>query len=115
MGLWYEDLALEQPRLIYARTSGYGLRGEESERPALDPVGQARAGMFYASGEPGDPPNWISFAFADVMGASMLATASSRRSWPLSARVTDSSSKRRTCKHRCGWSTRVSAPASTPA
>ena len=73
MGLGYEDLAREQPKLIYARTSGYGMRGEESERPALDPVGQARAGMFYASGEPGDPPNWISFAFADVMGASMLA------------------------------------------
>jgi crotonobetainyl-CoA:carnitine CoA-transferase CaiB-like acyl-CoA transferase len=73
MGLGYDDLAREQPRLIYARTSGYGLRGAEAERPALDPVGQARAGMFYASGEPGDPPNWISFAFADIMGASMLA------------------------------------------
>ena len=73
MGLGYEDLAREQPRLIYACTSGYGLRGDETERPALDPVGQARAGMFYASGEPGDPPNWISFGFADIMGASMLA------------------------------------------
>ena len=73
MGLGYDDLAPDLPRLIYARTSGYGLNGDESERPALDPVGQARAGMFYASGEPGDAPNWISFAFADIMGASMLA------------------------------------------
>ncbi len=73
LGLGYEDLAKINPELIYASTSGYGLKGEEAERPALDAVGQARAGMFYASGEPGDPPNWISFGFADIMGASMLA------------------------------------------
>lgn len=35
--------------------------------------GQAHAGMFYAGGEPGDPPNWLSYASADIMGASMLA------------------------------------------
>ncbi len=73
MGLGYDDLAKTNPLLIYARTSGYGMHGDEVTRPALDPVGQARSGMYFAGGAPGDPPNWISFAFADVMGASMLA------------------------------------------
>ena len=73
MGLGYDDLASAHPRLIYACTSGYGLQGEEAERPALDNVGQARSGMFYAGGAPGDPPNWLSYGFADIMGASMLA------------------------------------------
>lgn len=73
IGLGYEDLSALNPQLIYAQTSGYGLKGEETQRPALDPAGQARSGMFYVSGEPGDPPNWISFAFADVVGASILA------------------------------------------
>ena len=73
MGLGYDDLAAAHPRLIYACTSGYGLQGDEAERPAFDPVGQARAGMFYAGGAPGDPPNWLSYGFADIMGASMLA------------------------------------------
>ena len=73
MRLGYDDLAAAHPRLIYACTSGYGLQGDEAERPAFDPVGQARAGMFYAGGAPGDPPNWLSYAFADIMGASMLA------------------------------------------
>ena len=73
LGLGYDDLAKINPKLIYASTSGYGQKGAEAERPALDAVGQARSGMYWASGEPGDPPNWISYGFADIMGASMLA------------------------------------------
>ena len=73
MGLGYEDLSKLNPRLIYAQTSGYGLHGDETQRPALDPAGQARSGMYFASGEDGDPPNWISHAFADIMGATVLA------------------------------------------
>ena len=48
MGLGYDDLAKTNPLLIYARTSGYGMHGDEVTRPALDPVGQARSGMYFA-------------------------------------------------------------------
>lgn len=73
LGIGYENLSQINPRLIYGCTSGYGFKGAEWQRAALDNVGQARAGMMWASGGPGDPPNWISFGFADIMGASMLA------------------------------------------
>lgn len=73
LGIGYEDLSQINPRLIYGAASGYGFKGEEAGRPALDLVGQARSGLMWCSGQPGDPPNWFTPAFADVMGACMLA------------------------------------------
>ena len=73
LGIGYESLRKINPRLIYASTSGYGFQGAETQRPALDPVGQARSGLMYATGRPGEPPNWNTLGFADVMGANMLA------------------------------------------
>lgn len=73
LGIGYESLAKLNPRLIYASTSGYGFEGAEAQRPALDPVGQARSGLMWSTGRPGDPPNWISMGWADIMGATMLS------------------------------------------
>ena len=73
LGIGYEDLRQINPRIIYASTSGYGFQGAESQRPALDPVGQARSGFMWSSGGPGDPPNWSATGFADIMGANVLA------------------------------------------
>ena len=73
LGIGYEALAKLNPRLIYASTSGYGFEGAEAQRPALDPVGQARSGLMWSTGRPGDPPNWISMGWADIMGATMLS------------------------------------------
>lgn len=73
MGLGYDVLSRLNPRLIYAAAAGYGFKGEEAHKPALDAVGQARSGFMWSQGAPGDPPNWNTLAVADVMGATCLA------------------------------------------
>ena len=73
LGIGYDDLTKVNPRIIYASTSGYGFKGAEGQRPALDPVGQARSGLMWSTGGPGDPPNWNTLGFADLMGGNMLA------------------------------------------
>ncbi len=73
MGLGWDVLSKINPRLIYASTSGYGFKGAESHKPALDAVGQARSGFMWTMGSPGDPPNWNTMGVADVMGATCLA------------------------------------------
>ncbi len=73
LGLGYESLAEINPGLIHAATAGYGFKGAEAHLPALDAVGQARAGFMYSMGAPGDPPNWNTLGVADVMGATCLA------------------------------------------
>ena len=72
-GLGYEALSELNPGLIHAATAGYGFQGAEAHLPALDAVGQARAGFMYSMGAPGDPPNWNTLGVADVMGATCLA------------------------------------------
>lgn len=73
LGLGYEVLSKINPRLIYASTSGYGFKGEEALRPALDGIGQARSGFMWTSGAPGDPPNWNAMGVADLSGAFFVA------------------------------------------
>jgi crotonobetainyl-CoA:carnitine CoA-transferase CaiB-like acyl-CoA transferase len=55
-GLGYEDLALENPRLIYASISGFGDFGPMKNLPGYDPLGQAYSGIISMNGHPGAPP-----------------------------------------------------------
>ena len=73
LGLGYEVLSQINPALIYCATSGYGFKGEEWNKPALDAVGQARSGFMWSMGAPGDPPNWNVLSVADVMGSMCVA------------------------------------------
>ena len=73
LGLGYEVLSQINPRLICCATGGYGFKGEEWSKPALDAVGQARSGFMWSMGAPGDAPNWNTQAVADVMGSMCVA------------------------------------------
>ena len=73
LGLGYEELSARFPQLIYAAASGYGPEGPEAGRPALDYVGQARSGLMWGPGHPGDPPYYNTGGTADTVGAIMLA------------------------------------------
>lgn len=55
-GLGYEDLAPENPRLIYASISGFGDIGPMKNLPGYDPLGQAYSGIISMNGHPGSPP-----------------------------------------------------------
>jgi len=54
LGLTYEQLAADNPRLIYCSEKGF-LAGPYEERTALDEVAQMMGGLAYMTGPPGRP------------------------------------------------------------
>ncbi|MBI2957485.1 MAG: CoA transferase [Chloroflexi bacterium] len=50
-GLDYPALARVNPRIIYAHGAGFGTRGPEAGRPALDLLGQAKGGVLSLVGD----------------------------------------------------------------
>ena len=55
-GLSYEDLAADNPRLVYCSISGFGQTGPYAQRPALDIIVQAMGGIMSITGETGGAP-----------------------------------------------------------
>jgi len=72
LGLGYDELARQNPRLIYASISGYGQTGPQSRLPGYDAVAQAVSGMMSVTGEPGGEPVRSGTSLADT-GAGMWA------------------------------------------
>lgn len=54
LGMGYEDLAPDNPRLIYCSEKGF-LSGPYEQRTALDEVAQMMGGLAYMTGPPGRP------------------------------------------------------------
>jgi CoA:oxalate CoA-transferase len=79
MGLGYEQLSKENPRLIYAAISGFGslpeYAGKYSKRPAYDIVAQAMGGLMNTCGAAGGPPTWLGVALGDVVSGMNAAHA----------------------------------------
>jgi len=69
----YDRLAATNPRLVYCSASGFGLNGPDAERPALDPLAQARGGLMSVTGEPETPPTRTFNGFADQVSGFLLA------------------------------------------
>jgi len=69
MGLDYQTLSRYNPRLIYANTTGYGVKGPYAERRAYDWIGLAHSGLMTATGERELPPQPIVGMTADQTGA----------------------------------------------
>jgi crotonobetainyl-CoA:carnitine CoA-transferase CaiB-like acyl-CoA transferase len=73
LGADYEALAPRNPRLVYCTIAGFGVDGPYAEKPAFDPLFQARSGAMAAQGGPGQPPVFLSAAITDY-SAALLAT-----------------------------------------
>jgi formyl-CoA transferase len=73
LGVDYATLSQYNTQIIYATASGYGPKGPDSEKPAMDYQGLARSGIMTAIGEPEMPPLGMAGGIADQMGAIMLA------------------------------------------
>jgi crotonobetainyl-CoA:carnitine CoA-transferase CaiB-like acyl-CoA transferase len=70
LGLGYEELSAQNPRLIYASVSGYGQTGPSAQLPGYDAVAQAVSGMMSITGQPapdGEPVR-TGFSSADIGG-----------------------------------------------
>ena len=73
MGLGYEQLAALNPRLVYARVSGFGPLGPDADKAMLDGAAQARGGLAAISGPADGPPMPPGAAVADHTGSMQLA------------------------------------------
>jgi crotonobetainyl-CoA:carnitine CoA-transferase CaiB-like acyl-CoA transferase len=74
LGLGYERLARENPRLVYVAISGFGPDGPDSAQPAYDMVIQARSGFARVLGGTG-PPKLIPNLLADKTSGMTAAWA----------------------------------------
>ncbi|MAG14685.1 MAG: carnitine dehydratase [Dehalococcoidales bacterium] len=72
-GMGYETLCYHNPSLIYATGNGFGFEGHDADKPAFDPVAQARSGFMFSVGEPNMPPLIGPSGLADQAGGSFLA------------------------------------------
>jgi CoA:oxalate CoA-transferase len=73
LGLGYEALSAENPRLIYAALSGYGQTGPYSQYAAVDVVAQAMGGTMSLNGDIDRPPLRMGVSIGDMAGGLYLA------------------------------------------
>ncbi len=72
IGVGYQRLRQENPRLVYCSISGFGQEGPYRDRPGYDALAQAMSGMMAITGEPDGPPTKHGMSIADI-GAGMWA------------------------------------------
>jgi crotonobetainyl-CoA:carnitine CoA-transferase CaiB-like acyl-CoA transferase len=73
IGLDWESLSRENPRLVYCSISGFGASGPLSKEPANDLFMQAFSGGMSITGDPDGSPAKMGMSVADI-GAGMFAT-----------------------------------------
>src|ERR1700733_5137867 len=69
IGLGYDELSQENPRLVYCSISGFGTVGPMAEEPAADLIAQAYSGLLSYTGEPGRDPVRVPIAIGDLSTA----------------------------------------------
>lgn len=72
LGLGYDTLRVDNPKLIYASISGYGQTGPASKKGGFDLVAQGVSGLMSVTGEPGRPPTKVGVPLTDL-GAGLFA------------------------------------------
>jgi crotonobetainyl-CoA:carnitine CoA-transferase CaiB-like acyl-CoA transferase len=72
LGVGADALMRENPRLIYASATGYGLSGPERDNLAMDITIQAAAGVISVTGFPDGPPVKAGPAIADFLSGTHL-------------------------------------------
>ena len=67
LGIGYEVLKADNPRLIFCSLSGFGSSGPYRDRPALDPVIQAMSGLMQLTGTPESGPLKLGVLLSDFV------------------------------------------------
>ena len=75
LGIGYDALAAEHPRLIYCSITGFGRTGPYRDRAGLDLILQAESGLMSVTGEPGRPPVKVGVPAVDLASALYAAFA----------------------------------------
>ena len=69
LGLGYDTLSAENPRLVYCSITGFGKNSPHEDKPAFDIVAQALSGVMSINREPGQPPNKLGLPLGDLAGS----------------------------------------------
>jgi crotonobetainyl-CoA:carnitine CoA-transferase CaiB-like acyl-CoA transferase len=75
LGLGYEALVPDNPRLIYCSVTGFGRTGPHRDRAGLDLILQAESGLMSVTGEPGRAPVKVGVPVTDLASALYAAFA----------------------------------------
>lgn len=75
LGLGYEVLRAENPRLIYCAISGFGQYGPRRDDPAYDQIVQGFTGVMSITGAPDTAPYRVGYPLADTIGGMTAAFA----------------------------------------
>jgi CoA:oxalate CoA-transferase len=73
LGLTYEALKAHNPKLVCVALTGYGLEGQDSDKPAYDYVIQGSTGLMAMTGEPGAAPVKAGYSVVDNSAGIMAA------------------------------------------
>ena len=74
LGLGYEQLRADHPRLVYCSISAYGQQGPYSHRPGVDGILQADTGLMSLIGVPGAEPCKVQAPVVDVITGHIACT-----------------------------------------
>ncbi len=69
LGLGYDALVADHPRLIYCSITGFGRTGPYRDRAGLDLILQAESGLMSVTGEPGRAPVKVGVPAVDLTSA----------------------------------------------
>jgi crotonobetainyl-CoA:carnitine CoA-transferase CaiB-like acyl-CoA transferase len=69
LGLSYDALKRENPRIIYCSISGFGKDTSNRDRPAWDAALQAMSGLMTITGDPDRPPMRVGASIVDLTAA----------------------------------------------
>ena len=72
LGVGWESLREENPRLIYGSVSGFGQSGLHAKRPAFDSLLQAAGGLISVTGPSGGPPVRVGVSIVDFTSGLFL-------------------------------------------
>ena len=75
LGLAFESLRKENPRLVYCAISGFGQDGPLSDLPAYDQIIQGMSGVMSITGAPETAPYRVGYPVADTIGGLTAAMA----------------------------------------
>lgn len=75
LGLGFETLRRENPRLLYCGISGFGRSGPEASRPGYDLILQGESGVMDITGEADGPPTKVGTSIADLITGLYAAQA----------------------------------------
>jgi crotonobetainyl-CoA:carnitine CoA-transferase CaiB-like acyl-CoA transferase len=73
LGIDYETLSKDNPRLVYASISGFGQSGPYRDRPGYDQIAQGMGGLMSITGLPGQGPVRVGIPVADLTAGMFLA------------------------------------------